>query len=308
MDSLEHDHAVTGIMLGTRNEVSINGVTVATVAGKAVRGPLLLSMVNGRYPAGLHDVTLGTTTLQQVGAHIGSIVRITAQVPTGGTRTVPFRVVGTTSFPGDFGLGGLGTGAAFTLAGYLNAACPAGPTQQACLSTYQANQAFAVMATVAPGPKEQAAVSHLVDASQGSGQRPIVPTSLVNLRRGGGIPAHLGIDVGAVRRRDTHAPLVVSVARRRREIGLLKALGFVKTQVGAAVCWQATTVAIVGIIVGIPRRRRRPGVWRAFATNLGAVPVSLVPVGVIAALGVGVLVVSNLLAAGRPGGSEIEDG
>ncbi len=37
-------------------------------------------------------------------------------------------------------------------------------------------------------------------------------------------------------------------------------------------------------------------VWRAFATNLGAVPVSTVPVWVIAALGAGVLVVANLLA------------
>jgi ABC-type antimicrobial peptide transport system permease subunit len=93
--------------------------------------------------------------------------------------------------------------------------------------------------------------------------------------------------------------LVVSVARRRREIGLLEALGFVKTQVGAAVCWQATTVAIVGIVVGIPLGVAvGQVVWRAFATNLGAVPVSLVPVGVIAALGVGVLVVANVLAAG----------
>jgi len=299
VDSLEHDHAVTGIMLGTRNEVSINGVTVATVAGKAVRGPLLLSMVNGRYPAGLHDVTLGTTTLRQVGAHIGSIVRITAQVPTGGTRTVPFRVVGTTSFPGDFGLGGLGTGAAFTLAGYLNAACPAGPTQQACLSTYQANQEFAVMATVAPGPKEQDVVSHLVDASQGSGQRPIVPTSLVNFGEAVNFPLILGSMLALFGAATLMHLLVVSVARRRREIGLLKALGFVKAQVGAAVCWQATTVAIVGIIVGIPLGVAVGQVaWRAFATNLGAVPVSLVPIGVIAALGVGVLVVANVLAAG----------
>jgi len=37
-------------------------------------------------------------------------------------------------------------------------------------------------------------------------------------------------------------------------------------------------------------------VWRAFATNLGAVPVSVVPAEVILALGLGVLVVANLLA------------
>ena len=82
--------------------------------------------------------------------------------------------------------------------------------------------------------------------------------------------------------------LVVSVARRRHEIGLLKALGFVKAQVGATVCWQASTVALVGIVVGTPLGiAAGQAVWRAFATNLGAVPDSIVPVEVIAALGLG---------------------
>ena len=85
--------------------------------------------------------------------------------------------------------------------------------------------------------------------------------------------------------------------RSRREIGLLKALGFVKSQVGATVCWQASTVALVGIVVGVPLGvAGGRAVWRAFATNLGAVPVSVVPVEVMAALGAGVLVVANLLA------------
>ena len=93
--------------------------------------------------------------------------------------------------------------------------------------------------------------------------------------------------------------LVVSVVRRRREIGLLKALGFVNGQIGAAVCWQATTVAVVGIVVGIPLGIAvGQVVWRAFATNLGAVPISVVPAWLLAALGAGVLVVANLLAIG----------
>jgi ABC-type antimicrobial peptide transport system permease subunit len=46
--------------------------------------------------------------------------------------------------------------------------------------------------------------------------------------------------------------LLVSVARRRVEAGLLKALGFVRRQVAAAVCWQASVVALVGIAIGVP--------------------------------------------------------
>ena len=91
--------------------------------------------------------------------------------------------------------------------------------------------------------------------------------------------------------------LVVSVVRRRREMGLLKALGFVNFQVGATVLWQATTIALVGIIVGVPLGIVIGRVvWNAFATNLGAVPVAAVPGVTIAVLAVGVIVVANLLA------------
>jgi hypothetical protein len=54
------------------------------------------------------------------------------------------------------------------------------------------------------------------------------------------------------------------------------------------VCWQATTVALFGIVVGIPLGLAAGQlVWRTFATNLGAVPVATVPVWLIASLGRG---------------------
>ena len=59
----------------------------------------------------------------------------------------------------------------------------------------------------------------------------------------------------------------------------------------------AATVALVGITVGIPL-----GIvvgrliWKAFATNLGAVPVPVVPAWAITALALGVFVGANLLA------------
>jgi hypothetical protein len=294
---LEHDHAVTGIMVGTRSAVSINGVEVFAIAGKAVRGPLLLSVVDGQAPAGDGDVAMGITTRHQVGAHVGSVVRVTAQVPTGGSHTALFHVVGTASFPGQFGLGGLGTGAAFTLAGYLNLACPTGPTQRDCRAAYYANQNFAVLAKATSGAKGQADVARYVNNGAGNASAPLVPTSLVNFGEAVNFPLILGLMLALFGAATLMHLLVVSVARRRREIGLLKALGFVNGQVGAAVCWQATTVALVGIVVGIPLGLVvGQAVWRAFATNLGAVPVATVPVGLIAALAAGVMVVANLLA------------
>jgi len=293
---LEHDHAIAGIMLAARDEVTINGVSVFAFAGKAVRGPLLMSVVSGRLPAGDRDVALGTTTLHQVGAQVGSAVRVTVQLPTGGTRTDSFRVVGTTSFPSDAGLGGLGSGAAFTLAGYLSAVCPSGPTQSACRNRFDADQNFAVLARATSSPKGQADIAHYI--SQGIATRPTIPTSLVNFGEAVNFPLLLGFVLAVFGAATLLHLLVVSVIRRRREMGLLKALGFVNGQIGATVLWQAATVALVGIIVGIPL-----GIvvgrliWKAFATNLGAVPVPIVPAWAIATLALGVFVGANLLAA-----------
>jgi len=91
--------------------------------------------------------------------------------------------------------------------------------------------------------------------------------------------------------------LVVSVSRRRREIGLLKVLGFVNGQVASAVAWQATTVALVGIVVGVPLGVVvGRAIWTEFTDNLGAVPVSVVPILVLGGLVAGVLVTANLIA------------
>ena len=46
--------------------------------------------------------------------------------------------------------------------------------------------------------------------------------------------------------------LVSSLRRRRRELAVLKTLGFSRRQVRATVAWQASTVAAVGLVVGIP--------------------------------------------------------
>jgi ABC-type lipoprotein release transport system permease subunit len=91
--------------------------------------------------------------------------------------------------------------------------------------------------------------------------------------------------------------LVLSAVRRRHEAGLLKALGFVRQQVAFAVSWQTTTVAVIGILVGLPTGTALGRVvWRLFAANLGVTPVPVVGAGAIAAVALGTIVVANLLA------------
>ena len=61
--SLEHNRAVTGIMQGIAlTEISVNKVLVGGIAGTAIRGPLLLSAVDGHLPSGDNQIGLGAVS------------------------------------------------------------------------------------------------------------------------------------------------------------------------------------------------------------------------------------------------------
>ena len=301
LQRLEQDPAVARLTLGVSNAIAVNRVTVDAVAGTALRGTLLLSKVDGHLPDGDGQIALGATTMRQSGAHIGSVVRVTLPVPAGGTHAASLRVVGTTSFPPDFPGGGLGRGAVFTIHGYVSAVCPTGPAEAACRTSTQQGLSYVALARFVPGQTGRAAIGRYLatytSASQVTANQPITPANIVNFGEAVNFPLILGVILGLFGGATLVHLLVVSVARRRTEMGLLKTLGFVHRQVGSAVCWQATTVALVGIVVGVPLGIAAGNVaWRAFAVNLGVVPVPVVVVWVIAALAGGVLVLANALA------------
>ncbi len=124
------------------------------------------------------------------------------------------------------------------------------------------------------------------------------PAQIVNYRSIGSTPIVLavGLAVGAILA--LGLTLAASVRRRRRDLALLKALGFTQRQLAAAVAWQATVASVVGIVVGIPL-----GVvvgrelWTLFAGNINAVPDPTVPVLSVFLVGAGALVFANLVAA-----------
>jgi ABC-type lipoprotein release transport system permease subunit len=296
--SLEHNKAVSGIMKGFAAQVSVNKVAVGAGVVTPIKGRVLLSTVSGHVPDGDGQIGLGATTMRQAGAHLGSVVRVTVSSPSGRRRAVPFRVVSQISFPVLSGLS-LGTGSAFTSAGYENAACPPGPRQSACLRALSSERvAGGLLVSFVSGPAGQAAISHYLDTYQSVAALVIAPTALVNFGEAVNFPLIFGAMLAVFGAATLVHLLVVSVSRRRRETALLKAFGFVNGQVAATVAWQATTVAIVGIVIGVPLGILiGRAMWSAFASNLGFVPVSIVQGWLLAALIAGVLVAANLLAA-----------
>jgi hypothetical protein len=298
LDSLKHDRAITAITQGIAlPAILINKVVVGAVAGEAIRGPLLLSTVTGNAPNATGEVGLGVTTMHQVGARVGSIVRVTLSSASGGRRTVPFRVVAQMSLPVLGNAVSLGTGAVFTLAGYEDAVCPAGRSRAACQQQVVKSTNGGTLASVVPGPEGQAAINHYFDSYRSVTALAVAPTSLINFGEAVNFPLIFGAILALFGAATLLHLLVVSVSRRRQEIGLLKVLGFVNRQIASTVSWQATTLALACTVIGVPLGIvMGRAVWHAFANNLGAVPVSVVPIWLVGFLVVGVLVVANLIA------------
>jgi hypothetical protein len=302
VSQLINDPAIDRITAVTVPAITVGTVNVRALATTAVRGPVLLSTADGRLPAGDQEIALGVTTMRDTGTRIGGTVRVTVTSPDGTPRAASFRVVGTVPLPGESGTGGLGTGAVLTAAGYLAAQCPPslGPSaRRRCHVAAAARPADGVLMHVQPGPAGEAALARYARQNPDSFATPIVPTALVSFGESANFPLLSGIVVAACGIAALAHLVVVSVARRRRESGLLKALGFVRGQLAAIVFWQAATAATVGIAVGVPLGLAAGrAIWRAFAREVGVVPVTVFPGWLIGALGGGFLVAALVIAVG----------
>jgi ABC-type lipoprotein release transport system permease subunit len=301
LTSLRRDRAISRITQVAVVEIGVNRRNVRAVALKAIRGPALISIVDGRLPRGDRDIMLGAATMRAVGARPGGTVTVTIPDPaTGAARKLSFRVTGRAAFPATLGTGGLGSGAAITLRGFTDALCPPGGRAPACARKADHELIYEVLARAVPGPAGAAALARYTGPA--SRYRQFVaaheqPLELVNFGESVNFPLLFGGLLALFGVATMVHLLLVSVTRRRTEAGLLKVLGFVRRQVAAVVGWQATTVALVGIVAGVPLGIAAGRIaWRVFATNFGVVPVPAVPGAALAALVAGVLVAANVLA------------
>ena len=87
--------------------------------------------------------------------------------------------------------------------------------------------------------------------------------------------------------------LVTSVRRRRRDLAILKAVGFVGRQVRASVAWQATAIAGTGLPLG---RAAGRWAWTLLAQGFAIEPVAIISPGLLLAVPA-VLLLANAVAA-----------
>ena len=106
---------------------------------------------------------------------------------------------------------------------------------------------------------------------------PQQPSQIVNYRTIGSTPEVLAGALSAGAFAGMVVSLGAAVRRRRRDLAVLKTLGFTRRQLSATVAWQASIDALVGIVIGVPFGVfAGRALWLRFARNLNAVPVATV--------------------------------
>ena len=92
--------------------------------------------------------------------------------------------------------------------------------------------------------------------------------------------------------------LASGVGRRRRDLSILKSLGFTRRQVSATVVWQSSLIVAIGLLVGVPLGiALGRWLWILFAERLPVLARPSVPILALAGVALVLVLLANLVAA-----------
>jgi predicted lysophospholipase L1 biosynthesis ABC-type transport system permease subunit len=286
------DPKLAGYTRGGFTNVRIGGVELMalTLDGS---GPARPVIADGAAPAADDEIALGASTMRATHAAIGRTVDVVLDQAQGHPMPVRMRVVGTVIVPPNpFLATRLGEGAAITVPGYLRIDPSA--TEQ--------SRSLPFLVRFAPGVSRDAGLAAVMNDMRGLPNPFIVaserPGNVTSLARIADVPVLLSGLLALVAIGTFAHTLVSFTIRRRRDLAILKTLGFVPPQLRSAVAWQATTLAAIALLIGLPSgiAGGRWG-WRLFAGQLGVLPDPVVPLAAIFVAVPTALALANLVAA-----------
>jgi hypothetical protein len=258
-----------------------HSVRVSVWAFDQLKGEAHPTVLTGRWPQATDEIVLGGRTMRAAGTAIGRTVRVA-----GPHGSMTLRVVGQVVVPDAGFAPGLSEGAGMTLRG-LRTIFPGAPANVFPLRLKPGVSVSRELASLTPR------------LPPGTTSDPPDPgATLASLGHVKGLPVLLALLLAVAGAATLSHTLVTSIRRRRRDLAILKTLGFVRRQVTAAIAWQSTTVAILALLVGIPVGITAGRLaWTVFADSMGVVPEPVFALGGTLLLIPAVLIVSNLIAA-----------
>jgi predicted lysophospholipase L1 biosynthesis ABC-type transport system permease subunit len=265
---------------GWHRAVPVNGTPVPLFGLRRIKGDLPLVVLNGRRPTSDDEVVFAPTTMKELGVSLGDRVRV------GKVRSA--RVVGEVLLPAtshtDYDQSGLMTDAGVTRA----MGGPDPGMEDYLLLKWRprtnGNAAFSRVAKIAGTDLYSMPAT--------------LPTTVVDLGKLGTLPLALGVFFALLACAAVGHALVTSVRRRRTDFAVLRSIGFTKRQSRLSIAWQATLLAAVGVVIGVPLGVVvGRSVWRWLAHEF---PVLYVPPMAVVAIVLVVplaLLIANLIAA-----------
>jgi len=293
LDAIQPDPDLEAIAEGGATNIRIGNTHLIPFTYEPGHG-ISPTMLEGRAPAASDEIALGDSLLKSLHAHIGSTVSVfyddqKVRHP----RAASMRVVGRTVVPTFFFQAvEPGQSSAITMAGYRRlqaaASVPAEQNQAPLIVRYK------------PGTDVEAKLAALQKEIPFLFTMQVrrAATELSAVSRSSGVPLTLTEVLLFMAVATLVHVLVTSVRKRRRDLAILKTIGFVRRQVRGAVAWQATALTVMALAIGLPIGVGiGRWVWTVFAGSIGVVPAPSVRVIVIVLAVPSAILAANLIAA-----------
>ena len=269
------DRSLSDVARGGLNDsVLLNGRQIGVVNMDDIKGRIPPVVTQGRAPEHPDEILLASKTLDALGLHVGGTVEALVK------RSAQMRIVGRGVVPeGNFNE--LGKGAALTF--------------QAYRQLDPGVQPYSFEARIAPGADRNATLARLERRYVTPAPGP--PKTVADFGGVSELPLVVSALLVAIAAAVLAHALVMAIRHRRRHLAVLKMLGFDRRQVFATVAWQATTLAALGLVVGLPL-----GVslgrwaWTLFAEQIGVVPEPVTPLPLILLVVPAALLLANVVA------------
>lgn len=270
--SVVHDIEVASVRTGDRS------VDVTLAALEPRRGAIQPEVLEGRPPAADDEVALGGATADRLGVGVGDEVRLEL-----GDEPVPFTVSGVAVMNWGYDAERIGEGALVTPAGLEAAGSELDPRL--------------VLVDLADGVDPDAAYAAMREDWGSTVLRPIRTSDVERLHAVRQLPVWFSALVAAVAAVTLAFVLTLTIRARRRDLALLRTLGFDRRQLRSTVALQATALvlpaALAGALMGVAGGRVA---WAATVRGMGAPLVHVTPLAALALVVAGSLLVALVVA------------
>lgn len=288
-------YAAFSIIAGANqgNAVIDGQVIQFLMALDSFKGSVHPTLVAGHAPEASGQIVLAGKTLESLHKHLGQTVRV--PTPAG---VLTLRIVGQMVAPsiGDIFPNGMGEGAwVYGPEVHRVIGTSAPPSSESGLPPTVFDM---FLVRYAHGVTPAAGLANLQRQFGHDVLQYVPPADVINLQSVERLPYLLTVLVVVLGVATVGNMLVVSVRRRRRDLAILKTVGFVRRQVAGVVAWQASSIGLVALVVGVPVGiAAGRWAWTTVADGIGTSSAAVVPVLAVALLVPCVLVLANLIAA-----------